>query len=172
MKRFHLFVLSVSILAAAAFAIRALADDPPDGPPPPDANGPGGPDGPGEGRGPGGPGGPGGGFHLLPRFVAEKLKLTADQQEQIVKLEKETKAKLDKILTPAQKKILEQARPPRPEGGPDQGGRDQGGRDQGGPGQGRGQRGAGGARPDRDAGPDGPGDEGQAPPPRRPAGDF
>jgi hypothetical protein len=50
----------------------------------------------------------------LPRFVAERLELSDDQVKQIAKLEKETKAKLDKILTPEQRKILNQARPPRP----------------------------------------------------------
>ena len=117
MKRFQMFVLSFGILVAAAVAARALAQDGPGGPPPQDRGGPGGPGGPGGLRGgpggPGGAGGPGGGFHLLPRFVAEKLELTAAQQKQIAKLEKETKAKLDKILTPEQRKILEQAGPPR-----------------------------------------------------------
>ena len=45
--------------------------------------------------------------------MAERLELTADQQKKIAVLEKETKAKLKKILTPKQKKILEQAGPPR-----------------------------------------------------------
>jgi len=71
------------------------------------------------GGGPGGPGGPGGGFHLIPRFAVEKMNLTADQQKQIAELEKETKAKLGKILTPEQQKIIEEAHPPRPgQGGP------------------------------------------------------
>jgi len=108
---------------------------------------PGGPDG-----GPGGPGGPDGGFHLIPRFVTEKMNLTADQLQQIAELEKETKAELDKILTPEQRNILEEARPPLPGG---QGGRPGGG----GPGSG----GPGNRRP--------PFGEGQppaedAPPPR------
>jgi hypothetical protein len=42
------------------------------------------------------------------------LKLTDEQLRQIADLEKETKAKLDKILTDEQKKILEESRPPRP----------------------------------------------------------
>jgi Spy/CpxP family protein refolding chaperone len=61
-----------------------------------------------------GQGGPGGGFHLLPRFVVEKLNLTDSQQQQIADLEKDTKAKLDKILTPEQKKTLDEMRPPHP----------------------------------------------------------
>jgi len=79
-------------------------------------NGP--PGGPG-GGGPGGPGGPVGGFHLIPPFAVEKMSLTEDQQKQIAELEKETKAKLYKILTAEQQKALEGARPPRPgQGGP------------------------------------------------------
>jgi hypothetical protein len=70
--------------------------------------------------GPGGADGPGGhegGFHLIPRFAVEKMNLTAEQQQRIAQLEKEAKAKLDKILTPAQQKALDEARPPLP-GGP------------------------------------------------------
>jgi hypothetical protein len=78
----------------------------------------------GPGGGPEGPGGPEGGFHLIPRFAVEKMDLTADQLQQIAELEKETKAKLDKILTPEQQKTLEEARPPLPGG---QGGRPGGG---------------------------------------------
>ncbi len=58
------------------------------------------------------------GFHLFPREVAEKLKLTADQRKQLDELAKETKEKIDKILTAEQKKILEESRPPHHEGGP------------------------------------------------------
>jgi hypothetical protein len=71
-------------------------------------------DGPPRREGPGGLGGPGGGFHLIPPFAVEKLNLTEDQQEPIAELEKQTKARLYKILTPQQQKILEKARPPRP----------------------------------------------------------
>ena len=46
----------------------------------------------------------------------EQLNLTPEQLGQIAELEKETKAKLDKILTPEQQKILEESRPPRLEG--------------------------------------------------------
>ena len=49
----------------------------------------------------GGPGGRGG-FHLLPPRAAEILKLTDDQKTQLAALEAETKAKLEKILTPEQ----------------------------------------------------------------------
>jgi hypothetical protein len=126
----------------------------------PPAGGPGGPGGPD--AGPRGPGGPGGGYHLIPRFAVEQMNLTAKQLEQIAELEKETKAKLDKILTPEQQKILEESRPPRPEG-------------QGGPGMPGGPGGPGGGRFGPGGGPrDGPGaDQGQGPdrpqPPQRPA---
>jgi hypothetical protein len=81
---------------------------------------------------------------LIPRFAEEKLDLTDDQQQQIHQLEQETKAKLAKILTPAQMQILETARPPRRGGGQGQNG--------GGPGGGQGDGGQGGG---------GPGDGGQ-----------
>jgi hypothetical protein len=82
--------------------------------------------------------------------VAEKLNLTDDQVQQIAELERETKAKLDKILTPEQRKILSQTRPPRPgEGGPNGGRR----RPRNGAGGGGG---SGGARPGDDQGPDRP----------------
>ena len=45
------------------------------------------------------------------------MKLTDDQKKQVAKLEKETKAKLDKILAAEQQKTLETARPPRPRQG-------------------------------------------------------
>ena len=51
-------------------------------------------------RWPGRAGGLGREFHLIPPFAAEKMNLTPDQQRQIAELEKEVKAKLDKILTP------------------------------------------------------------------------
>jgi hypothetical protein len=144
MRRFPAFVLIFGIIAIAAVAMHATAQNGPPGGP-----GGGGPGGPPRRDGPGGPGGPGGGFHLIPPFAVEKMNLTADQQKQIDELEKEIKAKLYKILTPEQKKILETARPPRPgQGGP-------GG--PGGPGGGR--RGAGG-------GPGGPGGVPVAPGPK------
>jgi Spy/CpxP family protein refolding chaperone len=112
----------------AVFASASRAEQRPDSPPP---------------GGQGGEGGPPPGWHLLPRFIVEKLDLSDEQREQVKALEAETRAKLEKILTPEQKKILDEARPPRR--GDGQGG--QGGR--GGPdGQG-GQGGLGG----QDAGP-------------------
>jgi hypothetical protein len=70
----------------------------------------------------------------IPRFAIEKLNLAEDQQEQIAELVKETEAKLGKILTAEQVKILEEARPPRPgQGGP--GGQGPGGKGGSGGGQ-------------------------------------
>ena len=88
----------------------------------------GGPEGPLDGpenfRG-GGPGGEGlnapappVGYHLLPRFVVERMAFTPEQQQQVSELEKHTKAGLDKILTPEQRKILDTVRPPLPGQGP------------------------------------------------------
>ena len=92
-------------LALAGLAAGSLSAQEEKGPPPP-------PD-----QGQGGPGGhPPGGFHLLPPFAMDKLNLTEDQQKQIADLEKETKEKLDKILTPEQIKMLSEMRPPRPPG--------------------------------------------------------
>jgi hypothetical protein len=124
------------------------------GPGGPGGRGPGGPGGPG-GRGPGGPGGfggPGGrGFggppqpgQVLPTFLQDELKLTADQKKQLEALQKEVDSKLDKILTDEQKKQLKEIRDNPGRGGP-------GGRGPGGPG-GRGGPGGGGP-----GGPGGPG---------------
>ena len=74
------------------------------------------PSGPGDG--PESLRGPDRGFHLMPYFAVEKMNLTPDQQERLAKLEKEVKAKLDKILTLEQQKALDAARPPLP-GSPD-----------------------------------------------------
>ena len=101
--------------------------------------------------------GPGGGFHLLPPFVVDKLNLTDDQRKQLEELAKETKAKLDKILTPEQQKILQDARPPRPgQGGP--GGQGKHGGGPGGRGGGPGGQGGPGGGPSGDdaGGKDGP----------------
>jgi hypothetical protein len=104
----------------------------------PQGGGPGGPGRPSGGPVQDGPGGqgPGGinntGFHLIPRFVESQLNLSEDQQQQIAQLEKETKAKLERILKPEQMKALEQARPGMRQGGP--GGQGRPGRGQGGPG--------------------------------------
>ena len=159
LQKRHLSVclLSLGLFAGALVAPLVHGEDAPDNGPPPRRQ-------PGGGGGPdGGPGnGPGGGFHLLPRFVEDKLDLTDDQKRQIDALEKETKAKLEKILTADQLKTLQEARPPRGPGG-GQGGGGQGG----GPGAGR--RGPGG-QGGPGAGPGGPGGEdqggGQGRPPR------
>jgi hypothetical protein len=58
---------------------------------------------------------------LLPPHIVDALKLTAEQKKQLTELEKETKAKLEKLLTADQKKELEKMRrnPPRgPRRGP------------------------------------------------------
>ena len=65
----------------------------------------------------GAPGGRGG-FHLLPPRAQEQLKLTDDQKTQIAALEAETRAKLEKILTPEQLTQLKNMRPPMRPGGP------------------------------------------------------
>ena len=93
-----------------------------------------------------GPRGPRGGFHLLPPGAEQRLNLTDDQKTQIAALEADTKAKLEKILTPDQMKQLAKMHPPRGRGGPGGPGGDQGGP---GPGPGAG----------------GPGDNQQQPPP-------
>jgi hypothetical protein len=166
MQRLRILIVALGVFAMATIAFNTMAQDRPDGPPPQDGTGP--DDGFGGPGGPGGPGGmrgqrgPGGGFHLLPQFVVANLKLTADQKKQIAALEKETKAKLYKILTADQKKTLEQARPPRPgQGGPggDRPGQGFGRRGQGGRG------GQGGPNGGPGGGPDGPGPD-REPPPR------
>lgn len=102
----------VVALGALALAANAQDNNPPnDGPPGADAPRPG-------MRQNGGPAGPRG-FHLLPPRAEERLKLTDDQKQQIVALEKETKAKLEKILTPEQLEQLKNMHPPmRERGGP------------------------------------------------------
>ena len=137
MRRLPALIVICGVLAIAAVALRARAQDGPPGGPGGDRGGPPPQDGPGP-DGPGGPGGPGGGFHLLPPFAVEQLNLTEAQRKQLAGLEKETKAKLDKILTPKQRKMLAATRPPREgQGGPGQGGPG-GRRGPGGPGGGPG----------------------------------
>ncbi len=103
----------------------------------------GGPGGPGgEGGFPGGPGGPGGFTppkpgEILPSFLADQLKLSADQKKQLAELQKEVDGKIEKLLTDDQKKALKEMRDRGPMGGFPGG--------PGGPGGGRGGRG-----PDRD----------------------
>jgi Spy/CpxP family protein refolding chaperone len=143
-------LLSLGLFAGAVVAPMVHGEDAPGNPPPPRQ--------PGGGGGPnGGPGNGPGGFHLLPRFVEDKLDLTDDQKKQIDELEKDTKAKLEKILTADQLKTLQETRPPRgPGGGPG-----------GGPGAGR--RGPGGQGGGPGGDPAGPGgDQGgyQGRPPR------
>lgn len=62
--------------------------------------------------------GPVGFPHLIPPFAAEKMNLTGDQRKQLDDLAKEVKARLEKILTPEQMKILQDTRPPRGDRGP------------------------------------------------------
>lgn len=56
---------------------------------------------------------------VLPPFAHDELNLTAEQEKLLADLEKEVKAKLEKILTAEQKKKLDELRPPGPPpGGP------------------------------------------------------
>ena len=156
-------------LALGVSAMTTMAQDqggtPPAGDRPPGADG-----GPGRMGGPGGERGQGG-FHLLPPRAKEALNLTSDQEKDLAALEADTKAKLEKILTPEQMTKLKQMRPPQRGG---QGGR--GGRGgQGGPGGGRGgeQGGPGGPGGDQGGpagmgGPGGPGGGGDNQPPAQP----
>jgi hypothetical protein len=95
--------------------------------------GPGGPPGGPGGGGPGGPGGPPQPGQVMPTFLQDSLKLTADQKKQIDELQKDVDGRLAKILTDDQKKQLKEMRDrgpggfgPPPGGGP--GGRGPGGR--------------------------------------------
>jgi Spy/CpxP family protein refolding chaperone len=107
------------------------------GPGGPGGGGPGGPSGGPGGGGPGGPGGPPQPGQVMPPFLQDSLKLTADQKKQIEELQKDVDGKLAKILTDDQKKQLKEMldRGPGgfgpPPGGP--GGRGPGGRGPGGP---------------------------------------
>lgn len=94
----------------------------------------------------------GGGLHLLPPGAEQKLNLTDDQKKQVADLEKEVRAKLEKILTPDQLKQLKQLHPPRRQGGGPGGPGGEGGPN-GGPGGGPGDGPAGGP----DGAPAGPG---------------
>ena len=78
----------------------------------PGGKGPGG-KGPG-GKGPGGkgpPGGPGQPGQILPAFLQDALKLTDEQKKQMEEIQKEITAKLDKVLTEEQNKLLKEAKP-------------------------------------------------------------
>ena len=137
MRRFPIFIAIFGVIAVAAVAVRTTAQFAP-------SDGSGG-DGSGGPPHRGGHGGLGGGFHLIPPFAVEKLNLTKDQQKQVADLEKETKAKLYKILTPKQQKILETAHPSRPRHGGQGGGWHGHGGGQGGSGGDQG--GSGGDKP-------------------------
>ncbi len=84
--------------------------------------GPGGPGGPGGGR-PGGPGGmgrftppkPG---QIMPDMLAEQLKLTDEQKKKFAELQKDIDAKIEKLLTDDQKKMLKEMKERGPMGGP------------------------------------------------------
>ena len=67
---------------------------------------------------------------VMPDFLANQLKLTADQKKKFAELQKELDEKLEKILTDDQKKMLKEMKERGPMGGP--GG--PGGRGPGGPG--------------------------------------
>jgi hypothetical protein len=119
--------------------------------------------GPG-GRGPGGPGGFGrfGGFpqpgQILPRFLQDRLELTAEQKKKVEDLQKEVEGKLGKILTEEQNKQLKEMRDRMGQfGGGDRRFRGRGGF---GPGQG----GPGGPGGPGGRGPGGPGSPGGRPP--------
>ena len=69
-----------------------------------------------EGGRPGGRGGmmqPG---QILPPFLVEQLKLTDDQKKELAVLQKETEAKLDKLLTDDQRKQLKEMKDRAPGG--------------------------------------------------------
>ena len=108
--------------AVAAFAASAALTAGVAGFQPPEGGGKGGPPGKGDKKGKGEKGGPKGkkGFELgrvLPPHIADELDLTADQEKKIAALEKDVKAKLEKILTADQLKKIDEIGPP-PMGGP------------------------------------------------------
>ena len=114
-------------LGACSSLLRAQDSQPAtDTPPPPPQAAEPAPNGP--------PNGAPRGFHVLPPHAKEALGLSDDQMKQIADVEADVKAKLEKILTPAQLEQLKQLRPPmrqgqgRPPGAPG---------NQGAPGQGR-----------------------------------
>src|SRR5208282_5114643 len=109
--------LIVLALGASTCLVSAQDAAPPSGTQPPSQKneGPGSPGGAANKRA--GAGGRGG-FHLLPPRAQEQLQLSDDQKKQIAALEAETKAKLEKILTPEQMQKLQTMRPPMRPGGP------------------------------------------------------
>ena len=58
-----------------------------------------------------------GGIRLFPRNVEEELNLSGDQRQQIAALEQEVNARLAQILTPEQKRLVEESRPRGGRGG-------------------------------------------------------
>ena len=80
----------------------------------PPGGGPGGDGPPGFGPPGGGPGGPGMGpprpGEILPRFLRERLELSAEQEKQIQELQKDVDAKLEKILSADQREQLKEMR--------------------------------------------------------------
>jgi Spy/CpxP family protein refolding chaperone len=108
-----------------------------------------------DGKGPGKKGPPPKGFELgklLPPHIMEELELTPAQEKQLRELEKETRKKLQKILTPEQQKRVEKLGKRRPGPGPG---------DDDGPPRGKGK----GKRPPKDDEEDRPG-KGKRPPPK------
>jgi Spy/CpxP family protein refolding chaperone len=57
---------------------------------------------------PGGPPGPPQPGQVLPGFLQEAMKLTAEQKKQVEEIQKEVDARLAKILTPEQKKMMQE----------------------------------------------------------------
>ncbi|CAN5569394.1 hypothetical protein BH11PLA2_BH11PLA2_36070 [soil metagenome] len=111
--------------------------------------------------GKGGPGGGRGGFKIgqvLPPFMAEQLKLTEEQKTQIAAIEADIKAKMDKILTEDQKKMLAAGGGGRGPGG-DGGGKGGPGGDKGGKGGPGGDKGGKGGPGGDKGGKGGPGGE-------------
>ena len=117
-----LFGAMAAFAASAALTVGVAGFQPPEG-------------GGGEKKGPPGKGQKGGkgdkkgkrGFQLgtvLPPHVVDELDLTADQQKKLEALEKDVKAKLEKILTADQIKRLDEMGPPPGKDGPPGGGKD------------------------------------------------
>lgn len=153
MKATNKILAAILALGVSAYAATAQDNNPPpaDGQQPPAQDG-GGPGGVGGQHRPDGRGG----FHLLPPRAEQRLQLTDDQKKQVAALEAETKAKLEKILTPEQLEKLNHMRPPMM------------GR------RGPGMRGGPGVGSDNQMPPNGPppgDDDGNNPPPGGPPGD-
>ncbi len=105
MKTKTTMLLALLALGTSGFIVNAQDNNPPPG------GTPGADSQPPALREGGGPVGPRG-FHLLPPRAEQRLNLTDDQKKQIAALEAETKAKLEKILTPDQMEKLKNMRPP------------------------------------------------------------